>query len=187
MIQIINLTARDKSSLSRQELFCSLALVALAQSSPEDLSIEELSNTLPNLPLPQVTVPSPSPSGFAMESPSVDPSVSSPWDTAPRINVNGNGNEDRGHYAEPSDVTTTTNGDERPGAFSTGSERGYWKRLETVEVGLLAEREGWFLQKYKVESDVSTNSDSRNSLIIRNEELELYRDGIRISSGYWIA
>jgi len=56
---------------------------------------------------------------------------------------------------EPSDITTTTNGDERPEAFSSGSERGYWKRLETVEVGLLAEREGWFLQKYKVESDVS--------------------------------
>jgi hypothetical protein len=60
---------------------------------------------------------------------------------------------------EPSDVTTTTNGDDRPEAFSSGSERGYWKRLETVEVGLLAEREGWFLQKYKVESDVSDCGD----------------------------
>jgi hypothetical protein len=54
-------------------------------------------------------------------------------------------------------MTTATNGDDRPGAFSVGSERGYWKRLETVQVNLLAEREGWFLQKYKVESDVSRN------------------------------
>ncbi len=33
-------------------------------------------------------------------------------------------------------------------------ERGYWKRLETVEVTLIAEKEGWFLQKYRVESNV---------------------------------
>ena len=149
MFQIVNLTARDQSSLSRQELFCSLALVALAQStSSDELSIEELSTSLPNLPLPQITVPSPSPQpGFSIESPSAEASTSSPWDTAPRTNGN--------HYIEPSDMTTTTNGDERPGAFSVGTERGYWKRLETVEVNLLAEREGWFLQKYKVESDVS--------------------------------
>jgi len=87
---------------------------------------------------------------------------------------------------EPSDVTTTTNGDERPEAFSSGSERGYWKRLETVEVGLLAEREGWFLQKYKVESDVSDCGDLSIRLMIRNEALELYRDGIPILSGCWI-
>jgi sorting nexin-8 len=155
MSQIINLTARDKSSLSRQELFCSLALVALAQStSSDELSIEELLTSLPNLPLPQITVPSPSPQpgpGFSIDSPSAEASTSSPWDTAPRIN-GGGGN----HYIEPSDMTTTTNGDERPGAFSVGTEKGYWKRLETVEVSLLAEREGWFLQKYKVESDVSS-------------------------------
>ena len=88
---------------------------------------------------------------------------------------------------EPSDITTTTNGDERPEAFSSGSERGYWKRLETVEVGLLAEREGWFLQKYKVESDVSDRGDLGNGLMIRNEVPELYRDGIPTLSGYWIA
>ena len=34
-------------------------------------------------------------------------------------------------------------------------DSGYWKRLETIEVGLITEKEGWFLQKYKVESDVS--------------------------------
>jgi len=42
------------------------------------------------------------------------------------------------------------NGVEEPEA-----ERGYWKRLEIVEVSLISEKEGWFLQKYKVESDVS--------------------------------
>lgn len=53
-------------------------------------------------------------------------------------------------------MSTTTNGDDgRPGAFSTGTEKGYWKRLEKVDISLMAEREGWFLQKYKVESDVS--------------------------------
>jgi hypothetical protein len=88
---------------------------------------------------------------------------------------------------EPSDVTTTTNGDDRPEAFSSGSERGYWKRLETVEVGLLAEREGWFLQKYKVESDVSDRGDPGTGLMIRNEALELYRDGIPTLSGCWTA
>jgi sorting nexin-8 len=160
----------------------------LAQSSEsEDLSIEELSSSLPNLPLPQITVPSPSPSGFAMDSPSAETSTS-PWDTAPRVNGNGNGNGNGGgHYVEPSDMTTTTNADERPGAFSVGSERGYWKRLETVEVGLLAEREGWFLQKYKVESDVRRDARCRAGLINRNEVPERYQDGTRILSGYWIA
>jgi len=98
-----------------------------------------------------------------MESPSAE--TSSPWDTS---NTSGNGNGNGtgtgtggggGHYIEPSDITTTTNGDDRPAGFSSGSERGYWKRLESVEVGLLAEREGWFLQKYKVESDVSDSME----------------------------
>jgi hypothetical protein len=88
---------------------------------------------------------------------------------------------------EPSDVTTTTNGDDRPEAFSSGSERGYWKRLETVEVGLLAEREGWFLQKYKVESDVSGHQRCGDRLMVRNEALELYRDDIPTLSGCWTA
>jgi sorting nexin-8 len=53
-------------------------------------------------------------------------------------------------------MSTTTNGDDRPGAFSVGSEKGYWRRLESVNVSLMSEREGWFLQKYKIESDVSS-------------------------------
>lgn len=158
----MNLTARDKSSLSRHELFCSLALVALAQSHADagsedadiDISIEELSNSLPNLPLPRVTVPSPSPqSGFLLDSPSAEASSSSPWDTNPKSNGTANGNT--AHFPEASDMSTTTNGDDRPGAFSVGSEKGYWRRLESVSVSLMSEREGWFLQKYKIESDVS--------------------------------
>jgi hypothetical protein len=50
----------------------------------------------------------------------------------------------------------------------------------------LAEREGWFLQKYKVESDVSDCGDLGTGLMVRNEVLELYRDDIPILSGYWI-
>jgi hypothetical protein len=35
------------------------------------------------------------------------------------------------------------------------AQKGYWKTLEHVEVGLVQQKEGWFLQKYHVESDVS--------------------------------
>jgi sorting nexin-8 len=51
-----------------------------------------------------------------------------------------------------------------PSAFKVGggavdgdveAERGYWKRVEKVEVSLIPEKEGWFLQKYRIESDVS--------------------------------
>lgn len=36
------------------------------------------------------------------------------------------------------------------------AERGYWKRMERVDVELIKEKEGWFLQKYKLTSDVSS-------------------------------
>ena len=159
----MNLTARDKSSLGRQELFCSLALVAFAQSNPsEDLSIEGLSNSLPNLPLPRISIPSSSPSYLPEESSASLPDVaeassSSPWGDGPTTTGLGRTGMN-GHYPEPSDFSTTTTNaedDARPGAFSVGTERGYWKRLEHVEVGLITEKEGWFLQKYSVESDVS--------------------------------
>lgn len=176
----MNLTARDKSSLSRQELFCSLALVAFAQSNPsEDLSIENLSNSLPNLSLPRISIPSPSPSYIPEESPAgvipgdvdgPEASSSSPWGDGPALGrTNGHG-----HYPEPSDFSTTTTNAEydRPGAFSVGTERGYWKRLERVEVGLITEKEGWFLQKYRVESDVSPLFCSFES------EVETTRDGV---------
>lgn len=37
----------------------------------------------------------------------------------------------------------------------SGAKIGWWKDLEKVEVGLIPEKEGWFLTKYRVESDVS--------------------------------
>lgn len=48
----------------------------------------------------------------------------------------------------------SVNGNDRNEVEGEG-ERGYWKKLETIEVNLISEKEGWFLQKYKVESDVS--------------------------------
>lgn len=119
---------------------------------------------LPNLPLPRITVPSPSPQpAFSIpESPAAEASSSSPWgdgDGPSSPGVTGLGRTN-GHYIEPSDFSTTTTNagdDGRPGAFNVGTERGYWKRLEHVEVGLVTEKEGWFLQKYRVESDVSDN------------------------------
>lgn len=41
------------------------------------------------------------------------------------------------------------------GGLSSENMKGWWRDLESVQVSLLTEREGWFLQKYKVESDVS--------------------------------
>ena len=35
------------------------------------------------------------------------------------------------------------------------AEREYWKKVEKIEVGLITEKQGWFLQKYRIESDVS--------------------------------
>jgi sorting nexin-8 len=78
-----------------------------------------------------------------------------------------------GHYPEPSDFSTTTTNaedDARPGAFNVGTERGYWKRLEHVQVGLITEKEGWFLQKYRVESDVSHVSQVRERQLIGVEK-----------------
>ncbi|KAJ9106295.1 hypothetical protein QFC21_001440 [Naganishia friedmannii] len=37
--------------------------------------------------------------------------------------------------------------------LSAENMKGWWKELETVQVSLLPDKEGWFLQKYKVESD----------------------------------
>ncbi|ORY26233.1 hypothetical protein BCR39DRAFT_470616 [Naematelia encephala] len=147
--KIIGVTARDQSSLSRHELFCALALVALAQTSPDssEISIERLSSSLLNLPLPNLSTTSPSPAtpgpetsphGFAV-TPGVE--SASPWDTAPRLNGNGNGTSN--HYSQPGMAS----------ADESIAEKGYWKKLEKVEVSLIPEKEGWFLQKYQIESD----------------------------------
>ena len=41
---------------------------------------------------------------------------------------------------------TLNNGNE-DGGIEVDGDSGYWKRLETIEVGLITEKEGWFLQR----------------------------------------
>ena len=152
---IVNLTARDQSSVTRPDFFCTLALVALAQSSPisdSDISIERLSAAIPKIPLPSVHAPAPS-RGHAV-SPGPETPAVSPWDTAPTENGRQDVNIDR--IADGAEIGFSGRNNGPPGgAFDTDAERGYWKRLEKIEVTLIPEKEGWFLQKYKVESSVS--------------------------------
>ena len=163
--KIISLTSRESSSLSRTEFFCALALVALAQSSPStEISIERLSTSLPSLPLPALTPLSPAVKGFSLP-------PDSGWDSIERDGhqprVNGN-HEDQG-------------------GLDLEAEQGYWKKLEKIEVGLIPEKEGWFLQKYRVESDVSrtTNfSQMRELTHNRNVLGALSQDGTQTLSGF---
>jgi sorting nexin-8 len=55
--------------------------------------------------------------------------------------------EEEGDEGVPSD------GGDR--GLSAENMKGWWRELESVQVSLLPDKEGWFLQKYKVESDVS--------------------------------
>lgn len=149
---IITLTARDASSLSRSEFFCALALVSLAQSTGEtEITLEQLSESLPNLPLPTLTAVQSPRAYVAPDTPSA-----SPWDTAPRVNGNGVKHD----YLDAGDTSAPPSGftDAPTGAFDVEAERGYWKKLEKVDVSLVTQKEGWFLQKYTVESDVSCKS-----------------------------
>ncbi|ORX39040.1 hypothetical protein BD324DRAFT_576638 [Kockovaella imperatae] len=132
--KIIALTSRESSALSRPEFFCALALVALAQSSPSSpVSIEQLSSSLPNLPLPSLSPASPPITrGYSVQ-------PDSGWDSVERDN--------------PPQVNGSDGNLPQSGGLDLEAERGYWKRLEKIEVGLIAEKEGWFLQKYRVESD----------------------------------
>ncbi|EIW66873.1 hypothetical protein TREMEDRAFT_34173 [Tremella mesenterica DSM 1558] len=146
--KIINLTCRDKARLTRAEFFCTLALVALAQSSDStdsELSIEALITAIPDLPLPRLIVPAVSASnGYSVPS-TLGPS---PWDTTPRVS---------GHPQPPATVSN-------PGSSFAESSReleaqkGYWQRLEVIEVVLIAEKQGWFLQKYMVSSSSRSSS-----------------------------
>ncbi|KAK8843408.1 hypothetical protein IAR55_007065 [Kwoniella newhampshirensis] len=169
--KIINLTSREKSSLARQEFFCALALVALAQSSPSsdpDISIEQLSASLAKLPLPDLKA-NPSPSnnntlnvplaparGYSEgESPSISNGFDA-WETAARQNGNDHSDVSASGFGE--EIPTSTGYSVNGSAFQEGgpgveaeSQKDYWKKLETVEVSL-TQKEGWFLQKYTVES-----------------------------------
>lgn len=129
------MTAHNKVALDRSTFFLALALVALAQNEGGDVSLEALDAALGTLPLPQLQRPGP------VQPQSSVSSSFSPWDTAPR-------------YAVPG-AQTQTNGDEplNGGNAEAEAERGFWRRLETVDVQIIPEKEGWFLQKYRVVSD----------------------------------
>ncbi|WWC64149.1 uncharacterized protein I303_106757 [Kwoniella dejecticola CBS 10117] len=165
--KIINLTSRDKSSLARQEFFCALALVALAQSSsPDDeITIERLSASIPNLPLPDLKPASPSHDHHALSPPSngydvphqsVTASTSTgfdAWDSTPHTNANGFSDSHQPGGGHVSSGYSANGSAFRSDGVLDESQLGYWKRLEHVEVALITEKEGWFLQKYRVESD----------------------------------
>ncbi|WWC91329.1 uncharacterized protein L201_006272 [Kwoniella dendrophila CBS 6074] len=174
--RIINLTARDRSTLARQEFICALGLVALAQSSSdnEDISIERLSASIPNLPLPDVkpstisqnnTLSAP-PTGYdignhasssdALLTPSTSTGFNA-WDSTPR---HTNGFSD--HETQPNQISSgySANGSAfKSDGILDESQLGYWKNLENVQVTLITEKEGWFLQKYKVESDKRSSGE----------------------------
>lgn len=146
--QIVHLAAKNKVSLKRNDVFRVLALVAFVQSQPDaEISLQAVNDALP-LPDPRVTVPSPAPAeaastpGLPPAPPQSLPSTYSPWDTAPK-------------YAVPG---SDANGGSGGLPFSGGNpdaeaERGYWRRLETVEVTLIPDRESWFLRKYRIVSN----------------------------------
>jgi hypothetical protein len=71
------------------------------------------------------------------------------------------------------------------GGLSSENMKGWWRDLESVQVSLLTEREGWFLQKYKVESDVSPflRVSSLVLMMGRNGRAGACIDGIAISCG----
>ncbi|KAK4684468.1 sorting nexin-8, partial [Tremellales sp. Uapishka_1] len=90
----------------------------------------------PNL---QLSSPTPAPAP-----PRLSSFTSSPWDTEPAIATERNGH------------TSETIGEEIE-SVDVERERGFWKRLELVQVGMVPEKEGWLgPQKYKVESDKRT-------------------------------
>lgn len=100
-----------------------LALVALAQSQPE----AEISLSELEKALPDLPLP-------RLESPRPTlPKPDSGWSRTPDTR-NGNSN---GSSWNP----------------EAEAEQGFYNRMETVDVSLIPEREGWFLQKYRVESN----------------------------------
>lgn len=143
-LQIIHLTSRDKSTLTRPEFFCALALVSLAQSSssPNDVSIEKLSSSLSNLPLPKLKPSDP---------PSVLSGVAANTTAATGFNAwDGTINKGTTYSADSSTFRSID-------PMVNSSENGWWKDKERIVVTLIPEKEGWFLQKYRIESDVSLN------------------------------
>lgn len=144
MYQIVAIGAGSKVTLQRVDVYRILALVAFVQANPDaDPRLAAVNDALPGLQNPRVSVPSPSANIPTRPPPPQQiPSGISPWDTAPR-------------YAIP---PTDANGASATAPLNGGNpeaeaERGYWRRLETVEVSLIPEKESWFLRKYRLVSD----------------------------------
>lgn len=124
----------------------------MAQSNPgAEISFSAVDEALPvGLPSPDVTVEvvaPPVPSRPTLpQSPS---STFSPWDTAPR-------------YTVPAAQTyMEQNGTQNGGNPDAEAERGYWRRLENITIELVPQKEGWFLQKYRLSSDKRPDTLSR--------------------------
>ncbi|GMK56225.1 hypothetical protein CspeluHIS016_0300650 [Cutaneotrichosporon spelunceum] len=143
--QIIGLTAGH--SLSRADLYRALALVALAQSDlGSELTLEAVDAALP-LPAPRLSSVSDS---HAPARPPLHPNPNSsfsPWDSTQNF--------------PPARVSYDANGALNGGNPDAEAERGYWRRLEKVTVELCPQKEGWFLQKYRVSSDRRPDTLSR--------------------------
>jgi sorting nexin-8 len=85
-------------------------------------------------------------------------STASPWDVGPLKaglpatveNVEDSNGDTNGFAVDAAD-TGVVNSDVEP----VESRKGWWKDLESIDVTIMAEKEGWFLQKYRVESNVS--------------------------------
>ncbi|BEI80965.1 hypothetical protein CcaverHIS002_0201250 [Cutaneotrichosporon cavernicola] len=143
--KIISLT--DDQSLGRADLYRALALVALAQSDPSsELTLAAVDAALP-LPAPRLSVTSDSPAPARPTLPQSPSSTFSPWDTT--------------QHFPPARATYDANGAQNGGNPDAEAERGYWLRLEKVSVELCAQKEGWFLQKYRVSSDKRPDTLSR--------------------------
>lgn len=149
--RVVNIVSPSAKTVSRQQFFVALGLVALAQQRQEP-SIEHLATTLPNLPIPTLRPLKPTPprSDSSFTNPTSTSTI--PWDRPPSglhenpdFSRTGDGNgigfENGNSFAEEGR------------AVVSGAKIGWWKDLEKVEVGLIPEKEGWFLTKYRVESD----------------------------------
>nr|ODN88644.1 sorting nexin MVP1 [Cryptococcus depauperatus CBS 7841] len=173
--KIIHLTSKDRSTLDRPEFFCALALVSLAQSrigisEPMDITIEQLSAISPgDLPLPDLSFPTteePNQSSFTnglggdvkygdgdgvhkhAQSPFENPTAFNAWSPPSSNDVLGAGAARNNSYRANN---STFHSD--PILINGASQEGYWENLEHVQVAFVPEKEGWFLQKYKIESD----------------------------------
>ncbi|TXT06241.1 uncharacterized protein COLE_05572 [Cutaneotrichosporon oleaginosum] len=136
--KIVGLTGHQ-ASLGRPDFYRVLALVALAQSDPSaEMTLAAVDAALPGLPAPRLSAApeAPPPRPPLPQSPS---STFSPWDSTPRF--------------PPAPVSYDTNGPQTGGNPDAEAERGFWRRLENVTVELCPQKEGWFLQKYRVSSD----------------------------------